>query len=217
MDIKVMGYKNGKLVELGSNDEKCKCINNIINQIFRNDGKIEVNKIKNEENEEIRNQKNNKKEMVDYDREYNIHEVITLLKNMPKDTEVKCLKDKQKYSLVVGISKMDDIEHYDLLRRGDSDVFIITDQFNLSELLDLKFKLVEPQEKWIGIDSFSELISLLQNNKVNKLKVNGEDIYNLLDDTNKVSNLQAFTAMVMSEYDLDDLVYSSLEYVEAIK
>lgn len=232
MNIKVMGLnEDGKLVELGSNDEKSKCVGDILNQIFKNDGKIEIdkakNKAKNETKEDmVKPQENNnakvdgKKELIDYDREYNIYEVLTLLKNMAIGTEVECLKDKVRYSLTK-IETYFGIFECGLFEEIDPDISI-TDKYYLSELLDLKFKLVKeeeikPQDRWIGIDSLSELINLLQNNKVSKLKVNGEDVY-LLDD-NAIynhSNFQAFSDLVMPRYNLGDLAYSSLEYIEAL-
>jgi len=229
MNIKVMGLnEDGKLVELGSNDKKSKCINDILNQIFKNDDKIESDKAKNEAKEDmVRPQEDNitkvddKKELVDYDREYNIYEVLTLLKNMAIDTEVECLKDKVRYSLTK-IEIYCGVFEYGLFKERDSDISI-TDQYYLSELLELKFKLIKeeeikPEDRWTGIDSLSELINLLQNNRVSKLKVDGK-IYSLLDDnaTYKRSNFQAFTDLVMFEYDLGDLAYSSLEYIKADK
>lgn len=231
MNIKVMGLnEDGKLVELGSNDKKSKCVNDILNQIFKNDGKIEIDKAKNEAKNETKEEidrlqednnakVNNKKELVDYDREYNIYEVLTLLKNMPIGTEVECLKDERKFLL----RKIEDCNAfvYDLIDAKTSYI-PVAEVYYLSELLDLKFKLVKeeeikPQDRWIGIDSLSELINLLQNNKVSKLKVNGEDVY-LLDDNAiyKHSNFEAFTDLVMPRYDLGDLAYSSLEYIETI-
>lgn len=114
------------------------------------------------------------KEMLDYDRKYNIHEVFTLLKSMPQFTLVKdnwdyytpFYYDKYEQTLINFNDRSKKVEHL----------------FRLEELLNMTFTLVKPveevKEKWIRIEHGKQLCDCVVKNMMTRvLNQNGDLVY----------------------------------------
>jgi len=95
----------------------------------------------------------NNTSMLNYEKTYNIYETITLLENMPKETEVLCLKDKKRYTLNAE-------ELYNL----ENDEYI-NDNFTTKDLISLTFNIIK-NENWIECNYKTALDKLHLNHKI---------------------------------------------------
>jgi len=202
MEIKVMGYKDGKLVEFKNEDGQCMI--DIINRIYN---KIETNGNDNSCNDNVDLPS---KEMIDYDREYNIYEVLDLLKTMPTDTAVEyTVKDCQyRYVLV------NPYNSYDLY--NEKEEHCIMNDFPLSDLLDLKFKLIKEEikeDEWVDVNDLSELMNLLEGEEVWKLKIDGK-VYDFREYGN--TNFASFTDLILINFNLENLANAEIEYAQNV-
>jgi len=96
----------------------------------------------------------NNTNMLNYEKTYNIYEIITLLENMPKETEVLCLNDKRRYILNTEGE----------LYNSKNDEYI-NDNFTTKNLISLTFNIIK-DENWIECDYKTALDKLHLNHKI---------------------------------------------------
>lgn len=128
---------------------------------------------------------------VDYNKEYTPNEILSLLKDLPANTEViDSIRNNKWKLLVVGI---DEVYKYDLVDMTNEGIHI-GKEYSFGELSNMKFKIIE--KEWFDIENIWDLMKLLDNDEIEELKIDS-DIYIL----HGCSELDEFQFDILDRYD----------------
>lgn len=128
---------------------------------------------------------------VDYNKEYTPNEVLSLLKDLPANTEVIDSIRNNRWKLFV--MEIDEVCKHDLVDITNEGIYIGR-EYAFSELSNMKFKIIE--KEWFDIENIWDLMKLLDNDEIEELKIDS-DIYVL----HGCSELDEFQFDILIRYD----------------
>lgn len=142
---------------------------------------------------------------IDYNKEYNINEIVELLKEMTENTKMSENCFGHMWTLR-GEGKNRD--YYGLYNSGGVSILSF---FKLYELLEMKFQLVDwkEEDEWIDICDLAKLMILLEDEEIWKLRINNK-IYDFRE--NGDTNFNSFTDLILPNYRLENLANTEIKY-----